>query len=60
MTLIAAGDNLRNRALQGLEYMSQEEAEREALRQAMEQQKKDAARSASRSGRGTCWWLCSK
>ena len=40
MTLIAAGDNLRNRALQGLEYMSQEEAEREALRQAMEQQRK--------------------
>ena len=40
MTLIATGDLLRGRSLQGLQYMSEEEAEREALRQAMAQQEK--------------------
>ena len=40
MTLIAAGDNLRNKALLGLEYMTKEEAEREALLQQMKAQEK--------------------
>ena len=35
MGLIATGDNLRNKAMLGLEAMSQEEAEREAVRQQM-------------------------
>ena len=33
MTLIATGDNLRNKAMLGLQAMSEEEAEREAIRQ---------------------------
>lgn len=40
MTLIATGDNLRNKAMLGLQAMSQEEAEREAIRQQMLQQEK--------------------
>ena len=44
MTLIAAGDNLRNKSLMGLQAMSREEAEREALYQQMVQQK-EAQRS---------------
>tara|TARA_B100000925_G_C21862577_1_gene410636 strand:- start:84 stop:827 length:744 start_codon:yes stop_codon:yes gene_type:complete len=40
MTLIATGDNLRNRAMLGLQYMSEEEAEREAIRQQMLMQEK--------------------
>lgn len=44
MTLIAAGDNLRNKSLVGLQQMSREEAEREALYQQMVQQK-EAQRS---------------
>lgn len=40
MTLIATGDNLRNKAMLGLQAMSQEEAEREALRQQMLAQEK--------------------
>jgi len=39
MTLIATGDNLRNKSLMGLQAMSREEAEREALYQQMVQQK---------------------
>ncbi len=35
MGLIATGDNLRNKAMLGLQAMSQEEAEREAVRQQM-------------------------
>lgn len=40
MTLIATGDNLRNKAMLGLQAMSQEEAEREAIRQQMLAQEK--------------------
>lgn len=40
MTLIATGDNLRNKAMLGLQAMSQEEAEREAIRQQMLRQEK--------------------
>lgn len=40
MTLIATGDNLRNKAMLGLQAMSQEEAEREAIRQQMLQAEK--------------------
>ena len=40
MTLIATGDNLRNKAILGLQAMSQEEAEREAIRQQMLAQEK--------------------
>ena len=50
MTLIAAGQNTRNRALQALQVMSQEEAEREALLAQMEQAK--AAQDAQLAGTG--------
>lgn len=50
MTLIATGDVLRNRALQGLEYMSQEEAERERLRQQIKQA--ESAQKAQLAGTG--------
>lgn len=50
MTLIAAGDNLRNKSLMGLQAMSREEAEREALYQQMVQQK--AAQRSQLAGTG--------
>ena len=50
MTLIAAGQNTRNRALQALQVMSQEEAEREALLAQMEQAR--AAQNAQLAGTG--------
>ena len=50
MTLIATGDNLRNRSLMGLQAMSREEAEREALYQQMVQQK--AAQRSQLAGTG--------
>jgi len=50
MTLIAAGQNTRNRAMQGLQAMSQEEAEREALYQQMRQSQK--AQNAQLAGTG--------
>ena len=50
MTLIAAGQNTRNRAMQGLQAMSQEEAEREALYQQMRQSQK--AQRAQLAGTG--------
>ena len=50
MTLIATGDNLRNKAILGLEAMSQEEAEREAIRQQMLAQEK--AQRAQLAGTG--------
>lgn len=50
MTLIAAGQNTRNRALQGLQVMSKEEAEREALYQQMLQAEK--AQRAQLAGTG--------
>jgi hypothetical protein len=52
MTLIAAGDNLRNRAMLGLQAMSQEEAEREALYQQMRQQEKAQAAQLAGTGAG--------
>lgn len=48
MTLLATGDNLRNKAMLGLDYMSREEAENEALYQQMQQQEK--AQRAQLSG----------
>jgi hypothetical protein len=48
MTLLATGDNLRNKAMLGLDYMSREEAENEALYQQMRQQEK--AQRAQLSG----------
>lgn len=50
MTLIATGDNLRNKAMLGLQAMSQEEAEREAIRQRMLAQEK--AQRAQLAGTG--------
>lgn len=50
MTLIAAGQNTRNRAMLGLQAMSQEEAEREALYQQMRQAEK--AQRAQLAGTG--------
>jgi len=50
MTLIATGDNLRNKAILGLEAMSQEEAEREAIRQQILQAEK--AQRAQLAGTG--------
>lgn len=50
MTLIAAGQNTRNRAMLGLQAMSQEEAEREALYQQMVQAQK--AQRAQLAGTG--------
>ena len=50
MTLIAAGQNTRNRAMLGLQAMSQEEAEREALYQQMRQAQK--AQNAQLAGTG--------
>lgn len=50
MTLIAAGQNTRNRAMLGLQAMSQEEAEREALYQQMRQVEK--AQRAQLAGTG--------
>lgn len=50
MTLIATGDNLRNKAMLGLQAMSQEEAEREAIRQQMLQAEK--AQRAQLAGTG--------
>lgn len=50
MTLIAAGQNTRNRAMLGLQAMSQEEAEREALYQQMRQSQK--AQNAQLAGTG--------
>ena len=50
MTLIATGDNLRNKSLMGLQAMSREEAEREALYQQMVQQK--AAQRSQLAGTG--------
>lgn len=47
MTLIAAGQNTRNRAMLGLQAMSQEEAEREALyQQAIQSEKAQRAQLA--------------
>lgn len=50
MSLIATGDNLRNKSLMGLQAMSREEAEREALYQQMVQQK--AAQRSQLAGTG--------
>jgi len=50
MTLIAAGQNTRNRAMLGLQAMTQEEAEREALYQQMRQAQK--AQNAQLAGTG--------
>lgn len=50
MTLIAAGQNTRNRAMLGLQAMSREEAEREALYQQMLQSEK--AQRAQLAGTG--------
>ena len=50
MTLIAAGQNTRNRAMLGLQAMSREEAEREALYQQMRQAQK--AQRAQLAGTG--------
>lgn len=50
MTLISAGQNTRNRAMLGLQAMSQEEAEREALYQQMRQAQK--AQNAQLAGTG--------
>lgn len=50
MTLISAGQNTRNRAMLGLQAMSQEEAEREALFQQMRQAEK--AQNAQLAGTG--------
>lgn len=50
MTLIAAGQNTRNRAMLGLQAMSREEAEREALYQQMRQAEK--AQRAQLAGTG--------
>lgn len=50
MTLIAAGQNTRNRAMLGLQAMSREEAEREALYQQMVQAQK--AQRAQLAGTG--------
>ena len=50
MTLLAAGDNLRNQAMLGLAAMSKEEAEREALAQQIRQAEK--AQRAQLAGTG--------
>lgn len=50
MTLLAAGDNLRNQAMLGLSAMSKEEAEREALTQQIRQAEK--AQRAQLAGTG--------
>lgn len=52
MSLIATGDNLRNKSLMGLQSMSREEAEREALYQQMVQQKQAQRSQLAGTGLG--------
>ena len=52
MSLISAGDNLRNKSLMGLQSMSREEAEREALYQQMVQQKQAQRSQLAGTGLG--------
>ena len=52
MSLIATGDNLRNKSLMGLQAMSREEAEREALYQQMVQQKQAQRSQLAGTGLG--------